>query len=80
MSHSQSPEEPFGGVSPPNELGKGAIAASNIGWAQQVAAKVSEDRREQPWKAKLGTTHDREVEGEDWISLQRSGDVQSLAA
>ena len=80
MSQTQSPEEPNVGVIPPIELGTGTIAASNAGWAQQVAAKASEDTREQPWKAKLGTTHDREVDGEDWISLQRSGDVQSLAA
>lgn len=80
MSPTQSPEDFNEGVIPPVELGKGAIAASNAGWAQQVAAKAAEDRREQPWKAKLGTTHDREVDGEDWISMQRSGDVQSLAA
>ena len=80
MSQFRSSEEPSERVIPSNELGNGAIAASNAGWAQQVAAKASEDKREQPWKAKLGTTHDREVEGEDWISLQRSGDVQSLAA
>ena len=80
MSQFQSYEESSEGVIPSNELGKGAIAASNAGWAQQVAAKASEDKREQPWKTKLGTTHDREVEGEDWICLQRSGDVQSLAA
>ena len=80
MSQIQSPEGFNEGVIPPVELGKGAIAASNAGWAQQVTAKAAEDTREQPWKAKLGTTHDREVDGEDWISLQRSGDVQSLAA
>ena len=80
MSQTQSLEQPIEGVIPPIELGKGAIAASNAGWAQQVDAKASEDRREQPWKAKLGTTHDREVDGEDWISLQRTGDVQSIAA
>ncbi len=80
MSQTQGPEAFNEGEIPPVELGKGAIAASNAGWAQQVAAKAAEDRREQPWKAKLGTTHDREVDGEDWISLQRSGDVQSLAA
>ena len=80
MSQIRSSEEPTEGVVSPVELGQGAIAASNVGWAQQVAAKTAEDRREQPWKAKLGTTHDREVDGEDWISLQRSGDVQSIAA
>ena len=80
MSQNQSLAEATESVIPPNELGEGVIATSNAGWAQQVAAKASEDRREQPWKAKLGTTHDREVDGEDWISLQRSGDVQSLAA
>ena len=80
MSQTQIHERPDEGVIPPVELGKGAIAASNAEWAQRVEAKASEDKREQPWKVKLGTTHDREVDGEDWISLERTGDVQSLAA
>ena len=80
MSQTQSLEQPIEGAIPHIELGKGAIEASNAGWAQQVDAKASEDRREQPWKVKLGTTHDREVDGEDWISLQRTGDVQCIAA
>ena len=80
MSQTQIHEKPNEGVILPVELGENAIAASNVGWAQLVEAKASEDKREQPWKAKLGTTHDREVDGEDWISLERTGDVQSIAA
>jgi hypothetical protein len=39
------------------------------GWAQEVINSAAQDTRAQPWKAAMGATHDKGVEGQDLINL-----------
>lgn len=61
---------------------KQTSAKSTSSWAQKIAEDTAKDKREQPWKALLGETHDKGAEGEDWINLQLPNHVQcgSMAA
>ena len=61
---------------------KQTSAKSTSSWAQKIAEDTAQDKREQPWKALLGETHDKGAEGEDWINLQLPNHVQcgSMAA
>jgi hypothetical protein len=67
------------GLTEPKQIPKKKSQAS---WAQQVADATAQDKREQPWKAALGETHNQGAEGEDWINLQLPNHVQcgSMAA
>lgn len=65
-----------------DEETKQTSAKSTSSWAQKIAEDTAKDKREQPWKALLGETHDKGAEGEDWINLQLPNHVQcgSMAA
>ena len=39
------------------------------GWAQEVMSNATQDTRAQPWKAAMGATHDKGLEGQDLINL-----------
>ena len=45
---------------------KQTLGTSTSSWAQKIAEDTAKDKREQPWKALLGETHDKGADGEDF--------------